>query len=583
MTSGYQPQGSARGAQDAQDESTTSRADLIPLLCFICPKNSHFSDLSHLLTHISSKGHLHNMFQLTLNRDVNPAAEVAITEFENWYKQNNISALLRARKSAREQRESQQRRSQTSPSFGGDTPVISHQSVRGGRSNRRSRGNGKTRARHRDEGTNALNEDIVKFESDEDDVQTRHEYRSVTRAPYIWNSGSPFPLTASQYANNPGYPFRDYLEDEDDSSKYEPSELYSPFPPEDTPETVEDDTGALILKGVVYPGMAGFDSATEKDRRMRNQKKDPAVLLKLEANSQLVTRVEEVLDTNLDYQRTRDVYDEPSIDGSEDDNDGAIDEARTKRRTKAKSSYTSIKRRANNRSRQQAQPTGRTRAARPSTRKSRSTSLSTIAQPTVLTRRITRSSTSRQEQMAIHHHGVHPDVGSLRDCNNELDKDQGSRTYHGLIGQCLMTPWQIFDPMFTPPLEEHYDDSSLALRPGNPNAAFASPTSNYKKSPPRYPGKENSHLLIKSPSSFSPYLHPSGDSMEASNYNPLCPQPRDGFGYPLYSPYDEEPKSSTSSGFNPINSNSAYDPAHIPTMTANPYHRSQPGGDDYPL
>lgn len=92
--------------------------------------------------------------------------------------------------------------------------------------------------------------------------------------------------------------------------------MYSPFQPEGTPETIEDDTGALILKGVVYPGMAGFDSATEKDRRMRNQKKDPAVLLKLEANSQLVTTTEEVLDINLAYQRARDVYDEPSIDGS---------------------------------------------------------------------------------------------------------------------------------------------------------------------------------------------------------------------------------------------------------------------------
>ncbi|KAI0423399.1 hypothetical protein F5Y09DRAFT_349166 [Xylaria sp. FL1042] len=69
--------------------------------------------------------------------------------------------------------------------------------------------------------------------------------------------------------------------------------------------------------------------------------------------------------------------------------------------------------------------------------------------------------------------------------------------------------------------------------------------------------------------------------MEANNYNPLCPQPRDGFGYRLYSPYDEEPKSSTSSGFNPINSNSSFDPTHIPNMTGNPYHRSQPGGDDY--
>jgi len=119
-----------------------------------------------------------------------------------------------------------------------------------------------------------------------------------------------------QYPSHIGNHFGDFQEDEDDSSKYEPSDLYSPFPVEGTPDTIEDDTGALILKGVVYPGMAGFDSATEKDRRMRNQKKDPAVLMKLETNSQLVTRAEEVLDTNLAYQRTRDVYDEPSIDGS---------------------------------------------------------------------------------------------------------------------------------------------------------------------------------------------------------------------------------------------------------------------------
>ncbi|GAW14305.1 hypothetical protein ANO14919_037060 [Xylariales sp. No.14919] len=582
MSSGYQPQGSAQGAQD---QSTPPRADLIPLVCFICPKNSNFSDLSHLLTHISSKGHLHNMFQLNLSRDVDENAELALVEFESWYKQNNISALLRARKTAREQRDNhqhQQRRIQTASSFGGDAALASRQSVRGGRSNRRSRGNAKYRTR-RDSGIDELDGDVVKFESDIDEVENNHEHHSATHAPYVWHSGSPYPNNASQYADNPSCQFQDYLEDEDDSSKYEPSELYSPFPPEDTPDTIEDDTGALILKGVVYPGMAGFDSATEKDRRMRNQKKDPAVLLKLEANSQLVTRVEEVLNTNLDYQRTRDVYDEPSVDGSGDENDAVVNEPRTKRRAKPKSSYTSIKRRTNTRSRQQAPPTGRTRVSRSSTRRSRGASLSSIGQSTMPNRRTTRSSTNRQEHLPLHNHGVHPDVGSLRDCNNGLDDDEGSQTYHGLIGQCLMTPRQISEPMFTHLSQEHYDDSSLALRPGNPNAAFASPTSNFKKSPPRYSGKENSHLIIKSPSSFNSYLHPSGDSMEASNYNPLCPQPRDGFGYRIYSPYDEEPKSATSSGFNPINSSSNYDPAHMPNMMSNPYHRSQPGGEDYSL
>ncbi|RWA11302.1 hypothetical protein EKO27_g3820 [Xylaria grammica] len=491
------------------------------------------------------------MFQLNLSRDVDENAELALTEFESWYKQNNISALLRARKTAREQRDNhqhQQRRSQTASSFGGDAALTSRQSVRGGRSNRRSRGNAKHRTR-RDEGIDELDGDVVKFESDVDEVENNHEHHSATHAPYVWHSGSPYPNNASQYADNPSCQFQDYLEDEDDSSKYEPSELYSPFPPEDTPDTIEDDTGALILKGVVYPGMAGFDSATEKDRRMRNQKKDPAVLLKLEANSQLVTRVEEVLNTNLDYQRTRDVYDEPSVDGSGDENDAIVNESRTKRRAKPK----------HHRREERAFPARR---------------LEDLA-----------------EHLPLHNHGVHPDVGSLRDCNNGLDDDEGSQTYHGLIGQCLMTPRQISEPMFTHLSQEHYDDSTrrherlpgLALRPGNPNAAFASPTSNFKKSPPRYSGKENSHLIIKSPSSFNSYLHPSGDSMEASNYNPLCPQPRDGFGYRIYSPYDEEPKSATSSGFNPINSSSNYDPAHIPNMMSNPYHRSQPGGEDYSL
>ncbi|KAI1299118.1 hypothetical protein F5Y03DRAFT_386381 [Xylaria venustula] len=573
MTPAHQPQASG---QAARERSSPPRADLIPLVCFICPKNSHFSDLSHLLTHISSKGHLHNMFQLNLSREVDANADLALTEFEQWYKQNNISTLLRARKSAREQRDSQQRRGPTSPNFGGETAVVSHPNTRGSRSNRRSRGNVKTRSRHQDEGIATLS---VKYETDEEEASVRLSHQPG--ASYAWNSGSAYSNGTSQYESNASCQFPEYVEDEDNSSKYDPSELYSPFPPEDTPDTVEDDTGALILKGVVYPGMAGFDSATEKDRRMRNQKKDPAVLMKLEANSYLVTRDEEVLDNNLDYQRTRDVYDEPSIDGSGDENDVAANEARNKRRTKAKSSYASTKRRANNTSRQQTQATGRTRAVRSSTRRSRNASLSTMARSTVPSRRVTRSSTNRQQP--VHHHGVHPDVGSLRDCSNELDDEQGSQTYHGLTRQCLMVPWQISEPMSTLPPQEHCDDNILALRPGNPNAAFASPTSNFKKSPPRYPGKENGHLLIKSPSSFSPYLHPSGDSMEASNYNPLCSQPRDGFGYRLYSPYDEEPKSATSSGFNPINSSSTYDPAHIPTMTGNPYHRNQPGGDDYPL
>ncbi|KAI8635465.1 hypothetical protein F5Y19DRAFT_461089 [Xylariaceae sp. FL1651] len=579
MSSAYQYQGSA---QSPQDEPTPSRTETIPLICFICPKNSHFSDLSHLLTHISSKGHLHNLFQLTLSRDVDENAALALAEFEAWYKQNNISALLRARMNAREQRGNRQQRSQTTLSLGSDS-MVPRRGNRGGRSSRRSRGSSRLEIQH-----GGIDDDVVKFESDDDEGQPGPAYQPA-HAPYIWQPESLFPSDPNHYSGNISGQFQDYLREDDDSSKYEPSELYSPFPSDDTTETIEDDTGTLVLKGVVYPGMAGFDSATEKDRRMRNQKKDPAVLRKLEANSELVTRVEEVLDTNLDYQRTRDVYDEPSIDGSMDEDDAGFDGTQVKRRVnQAKSSYASVKRRSNARSRQQTQPTRRARATRSSARQSRDTPVSAVARSAVTTRRVTRSTANRQAQLPLHNHGIHTEADTLRE-GGEMNDDDGPQTSDELISRsCLMTSLQVFDRTsthqwaFTLPWEEPCDDSRLALRPGNTNAAFASPTPGFKKSPQRYSGKENSHILLKSPSSSSnPYFHTSGDSIDTSTYNPLY-VPRDGFGYRLYS-YDEEPKAVTPSGFQPINNGSAYDSTHISGATGTSYHHNQSGGDEYPL
>ncbi|KAI1431562.1 hypothetical protein GGR50DRAFT_697860 [Xylaria sp. CBS 124048] len=585
MSSGYQTQGAV---QSPQGQYTATNTNAIPLICLICPKNSQFSDLSHLLTHISSKGHLHNVFQYHLVRDVDNKARSKLAEFESWYELNNISALLRARKSAREQRDSQQRQSQLTLGHGAGNAVAPQQGSRGGRSNRRGRGNSRSENRNRSR-MDALNDDdIMKFEPEDNErALQRPEYRSANNGTYMWNAGSIYSNVPNHYPSNSGGQFQDYLEDEDDSSKYEASELYgSPYPTEDTPDTVEDDTGALILKGAVYPGMGGFDSATEQDRRMRNQKKGPAVLQKLETSSEGVTTVEMVLDMNLEYQRSRDVYDEPSIDGSDDDDeDDDVDQHQTKRKAnQEKSSSASTKRRANGRSRQQLRSTGRARATRSSARGGRGASRSSITQPGS-TGRITRSSTNRQEQLPLHSHGVHPDVGTFHDRAgaDQIDDGEGFRS-HVLSSIGRNATLVRNAPHANLRRQQHEHLQGLALRPGNPNVAFVSPTPGFKKSPPHYSGKENNHLLIKSPaSSFNPYLHPSNDSMEASSYNPLCPQPGDGFGYHLYSSYDEDSKTSTTPGFNPINNNSTYDSAHATGVGNNSYHHNQSGGDDYPL
>lgn len=122
------------------DRSTPVRADNnIPLVCHICPKNSRFSDVSHLLTHISSKGHLSNHFQLRLSRDEDEAAETSLSQFEEWYEQNGIGALLLSRKNAREVRGNLQRQNQSTLSNRGGSGTAASRGTRGGRGSRGGR------------------------------------------------------------------------------------------------------------------------------------------------------------------------------------------------------------------------------------------------------------------------------------------------------------------------------------------------------------------------------------------------------------------------------------------------------------
>lgn len=70
------------------------------------------------------------------------------------------------------------------------------------------------------------------------------------------------------------------------------------------------------LKGIFWPGMSLFDSATEEQKRKRNQRKDAAVLRNMEQVAAGVEPTECVWSGDIDLQRTRDIYATPSIYGS---------------------------------------------------------------------------------------------------------------------------------------------------------------------------------------------------------------------------------------------------------------------------
>ena len=85
----------------------------IDLQCLLCIKNPKFSDVSHLLTHISSKSHLAARFKLEIQAQSDGGARSKLDDFNFWYRVSNIDTLLADRMAAKEHKKSKKRRNLT--------------------------------------------------------------------------------------------------------------------------------------------------------------------------------------------------------------------------------------------------------------------------------------------------------------------------------------------------------------------------------------------------------------------------------------------------------------------------------------
>ena len=70
------------------------------------------------------------------------------------------------------------------------------------------------------------------------------------------------------------------------------------------------------LKGVQWPGMDLFDSATPEMKRMRNQRKDSSVLEQMKATSAEITTEEVVYNLDGSVSHIRDIFGPLSCEGS---------------------------------------------------------------------------------------------------------------------------------------------------------------------------------------------------------------------------------------------------------------------------
>ncbi|CAG8951407.1 hypothetical protein HYFRA_00007322 [Hymenoscyphus fraxineus] len=73
----------------------------VPLICSICPQQ--FSDVSELLTHLSSESHLANRFELQNRARSEPAAKKALEDFERSFFDVNLPNLLSEQLAIKEQ------------------------------------------------------------------------------------------------------------------------------------------------------------------------------------------------------------------------------------------------------------------------------------------------------------------------------------------------------------------------------------------------------------------------------------------------------------------------------------------------
>ena len=78
----------------------------VPLHCSICPRKPSFSDVSHLLTHVASKGHLSNYYKIKVRSSSDDVSRRQVEMYDRWYAEWNVEGLMSERLTQKDKRRS---------------------------------------------------------------------------------------------------------------------------------------------------------------------------------------------------------------------------------------------------------------------------------------------------------------------------------------------------------------------------------------------------------------------------------------------------------------------------------------------
>ncbi|KAK2750181.1 hypothetical protein FQN57_004677 [Myotisia sp. PD_48] len=303
------------------------------LKCNICPRKPNFSDVSHLLTHVSSKGHLSHYFKLQVRSHQEPKASQLLAAYDVWYEENNIAGLLSDRMLAKEAKTGRSQANKPNALPSAALSACSRSS-----STKPTKPVGVT-SKQRNSLPSFLDPRLSLpynfgsnqgFQNNQSMIPTSSGGSMMPNtysAPgFAWQPLQPPPQHLSSFASSSPMPsvWKHGAAPESDvdmspliqrnsrlNRRIKPPTASSndvrPVTPDpfiddasfeyyDEEEDMENPGGEEMtrLKGILWPGMAIFDSATEQMRRKRNQKKDGSILKQMEETSEKVEPTEQV-------------------------------------------------------------------------------------------------------------------------------------------------------------------------------------------------------------------------------------------------------------------------------------------------
>lgn len=291
----------------------------IPLLCNICPKLRQFSDLSHLLTHVGSKGHLSCYFKLQVRSRQDPIAREQLDAYGQWFAKYEVERLLSERLTLKEAKKEKGARGYVkhidsaneqkagplalshragsyvvgeqldpknyapylkpeNPGFT-STPLLTTDAASAPESQVPRMHLWPTTRQQTREGSKPLDTQSVPSIASENGTLPEKDSGYSTPSANNATSTYPDPSTLSQFQDS------SFLDSKHNALTQDQVDEVLNFPKLAGLGDVDMDGEGTKLKGVFWPGMDIFDSATPAMKRKRNQKKDGSVLEQMMINS----------------------------------------------------------------------------------------------------------------------------------------------------------------------------------------------------------------------------------------------------------------------------------------------------------